>query len=78
MKRTIGETRRLIMLVILNGYANGKPPTLREICDAVEVSHSNVQQHLDRMKREKLVTWEPHKKRTLVPLVKFIPAEELL
>lgn len=74
-RRYIGRTRLRLLAMILD--QPGNPPSHKEMQDAVGYSPHAVQRHMNILRRDGLVSWEPGKSRTLVPTCRFIPADNL-
>jgi DNA-binding MarR family transcriptional regulator len=69
------STKMKILAIIMRP---GLRPSIREIMDEVGLAPNGVAWQLDSLKKMGLVTWEFNLTRTLIPLVRFIPVEELL
>jgi Mn-dependent DtxR family transcriptional regulator len=54
----------LLMVRLLTAW-RGRRPSLRELADALLVSVRSVQVQLRALRAKGLVTWEPHRARTL-------------
>ncbi len=54
-------------LRVLADVRKHHPTTVREICDRVDLTPPTVWHHLENLKAEKLVVWEPGKARTIKP-----------
>ena len=70
----MGRTARCVLKAIRELYAesNGLPPTVREIQAHTEISSpSVVQYHLCKLDKAGLVTHQPGKARTLVPVLEM-------
>ena len=56
----------------------GRPPTVRELCVVVGHAPKDLQEKLAVLKRDGMITKEPHRARTCVAKCRWIPAEELI
>ena len=52
---------------VLNTVRNLHPTTVRDIATKLDLSTTTVYQHLQRLKQEGKVIWEPGKARTIRP-----------
>lgn len=66
---TAGPTPRqmqVLAAITLLTARHGYPPTVRELCKVLRVRSTNgVAQHLESLRRKKLVTWMRNSSRTL-------------
>ena len=69
VSKSAGTTAKQLELVAairqLTAEADGLPPTVRELSTAVGTNVGDVQQKLERLKRDGVVIWRPGKARTL-------------
>ena len=69
----IGYTRTRLLLLILRHYAErGFGPSIDEMGRATGKTKNGVKGHLNALRREGLVTWEPGKARTVRPTCRFV------
>ncbi len=79
MKRPVrlGKTATRVLFLVLNGHDRGLPYRFTELAAACEVCESRVIEILNRLEGLGLINRERFRGRTIVPLCRFIPAEEL-
>jgi SOS-response transcriptional repressor LexA len=67
--KSAGTTRKQLALVEairrLTAEADGLPPTVRELSTATGTNVGDVQQKLNRLRRDGVVIWRPGRARTL-------------
>ncbi|WP_052476319.1 LexA family protein [Cohnella kolymensis] len=62
----MSRQQRILEFISSHIEGNGYSPTVREIANAVGLaSSSTVMGHLDRLKENGLIDWEPHTPRTI-------------
>jgi len=61
------EAKREKLIQFIRDYIakESYPPTLREMGAAIETSIGGIQFHLNKLRQDKLLTWEYNKPRTL-------------
>ncbi len=68
----IGTTRLKVLLMVLRTQAY--PPTVRSMARELGLHINAIAGHLEALKRDGLITSEPHTARTWLPACEFIPA----
>lgn len=71
----MGRTRARILGVILDNV--GEPPSIRELAELTGTNMNNIAGHLQALRRDGLISWEPGYARTVVPKCRWVSVGEL-
>ena len=74
----LGKTATRVLFLVLNGHDRGLPYSIKEIAEVLSNKyHGWAYVCIKRLRRLGLVSVSGSRSRTIVPLCRFIPAEEL-
>lgn len=68
-----------VLAIIIDAYKNGRVLTVRQMAKMLGVKSSyGIQLHLERLKRDGMITSQVGKMRTTLPKCRWLSAEEIL